>query len=398
MGSKSFSYLIDQIMRFDLDDVMENIFTKIIDSKWFQRLRHIYQTGCCRYVFPFSENSRFGHSIQSAYLMHKAVQVLKIRPSELSDALTLAALVHDIGHLAPGSHLAWKVWFNGDDQHEQVGSAIISDDSMRGIIPKTLFDLVFELLTRKRGCLPEFAYQLLHGDIWNVDRGSWIYSDAILSGLGIGIYNVDALIDSLLIENNTLTFKPKRSAAVFNFLVSRNTMYQQVFFHPKVLSAEVMLQKIVKRARFSHDSLFCDTTMHAFLTTDTWNSLQLCHVYHNNEAWFYYHLVRWSEQTIDLTLKDLCQRFLTRNLLKYRRVKRSELKPLRATIESLCATKNFDSEYYVDQVEAPKTRLAIPQAALKSLPEIAPLFVSHDEPCSPEDHVYLFFPEELSVP
>merc|ERR1719453_2808171 len=76
----------------------------VVDTRSFQRMRHIKQLGMCSHVYPGATHNRFFHSIGTAYLAYELVRGLQQRQPELlvtdRDVLcaTLAALCHDIGH------------------------------------------------------------------------------------------------------------------------------------------------------------------------------------------------------------------------------------------------------------------------------------------------------------
>jgi len=76
----------------------------IVDTRIFQRMRHIRQLGICSHVYPGATHNRFFHSIGTAFLAHELMKGLRQRQPELGitdrDVLcaTLAALCHDLGH------------------------------------------------------------------------------------------------------------------------------------------------------------------------------------------------------------------------------------------------------------------------------------------------------------
>ena len=79
----------------------------IIQHRYFQRLRRIKQLGMSHLVYPGANHTRFHHAIGAMHLMTKAISVLRKKGVEISDeekeGVTLAILLHDIGH-GPFSH------------------------------------------------------------------------------------------------------------------------------------------------------------------------------------------------------------------------------------------------------------------------------------------------------
>eukprot|EP00792_Barthelona_sp_PAP020_P011186 TRINITY_DN5023_c0_g1_i1.p1 TRINITY_DN5023_c0_g1~~TRINITY_DN5023_c0_g1_i1.p1 ORF type:complete len:638 (+),score=119.31 TRINITY_DN5023_c0_g1_i1:32-1915(+) len=77
---------------------------RIIDTPEFQRLRQIHQLGVAYFVFPTANHSRFEHSLGVAHLAKKWLNILKQKHNQLDitekeiELVTVAALVHDLGH------------------------------------------------------------------------------------------------------------------------------------------------------------------------------------------------------------------------------------------------------------------------------------------------------------
>ena len=79
----------------------------LIENPYFQRLRRIKQLGLTHLVYPGAYHTRFQHAMGAMHLMTQAIEVLKSKGVLISEeeatAVTIAILLHDIGH-GPFSH------------------------------------------------------------------------------------------------------------------------------------------------------------------------------------------------------------------------------------------------------------------------------------------------------
>ena len=88
-------------------NIPSEIIYDIIEHRYFQRLRRIKQLGLTDYVYPGAVHTRFQHTLGAVHLLNSAISTLKSKginiTKEEEDAVTLAILLHDIGH-GPFSH------------------------------------------------------------------------------------------------------------------------------------------------------------------------------------------------------------------------------------------------------------------------------------------------------
>ena len=95
---------------------------KIINHKYFQRLRRISQLGLSYLVYPGAQHTRFQHAIGSLHLMNKALIQLENKGHKISklekEGVKIAILLHDIGH-CPFSHALERTIVK-DINHEQL--------------------------------------------------------------------------------------------------------------------------------------------------------------------------------------------------------------------------------------------------------------------------------------
>lgn len=131
---RTFRDPVHNIIQFDRRS--ERLLLDLIDTREFQRLRHIKQLGMSSYTYPGAEHSRFSHSLGVCHLMKRFIEkILTLQDEgireyqeELREHRMLAlvsALLHDIGH-GPFSHALEKS--TGVD-HEDFSKAIISGDT-----------------------------------------------------------------------------------------------------------------------------------------------------------------------------------------------------------------------------------------------------------------------------
>ncbi|MCB9366136.1 MAG: HD domain-containing protein [Calditrichaeota bacterium] len=119
----------------------------IIDSWPFQRLRDIHQLGLAHFVYPSARHTRFEHSLGVMHLAERIFlsitdgsnlrsEVKDQFSDELKDshsrgywrdAVRLAALCHDIGHL-PFSHTAEKEVLKDGEDHETISKKLIEHE------------------------------------------------------------------------------------------------------------------------------------------------------------------------------------------------------------------------------------------------------------------------------
>jgi HD superfamily phosphohydrolase len=356
----TFADVVHQSISFSFDDPAEQLVLKILDTGWFQRLRDISQTANTRLVYMFSEHSRFGHCLGVAYLAKLVLGKLARNHSQEIEpyraAVLVAALLHDVGHLAPGSHTAFKTWFPGQpDSHESLAEQVIVHDPEIGSIldshSRSLKTQVTQILDESEK-IPAWTWQLISGGGWNVDRGNWSAVDSILAGVSYGQYNIPALVDSIVITpNGQLALMENRLDSMMHFAVSRHAMYRQVYQHRVLLAADTLNKAVVDRARALGDKLeFVDDTMAHALAAKTVADLSLETMFNMRESWWRYHLTRWSRSK-DPIVSDLSQRILNRRLFKTIRIQNEESK------EALCKkavdalnTLGLDPRYYLHEL------------------------------------------------
>lgn len=216
----------------------------LMEHPYFQRLRRIKQLGLTHYVYPGALNTRFHHALGAMHLMTQAIKVLRLKGVDITEeeakAVTIAILLHDIGH-GPFSHALEHTIVN--IHHETLSLVLMQklNEYFDGQL-----SLAIQIFKNKYP--KKFLYQLVSSQL-DMDRMDYLSRDSFFTGVIEGRIGYDRIIKMLAVENNNLVIEEKGIYSIEKFLIARRIMYWQVYLHKAVLSAEQMLIKALKRAK-----------------------------------------------------------------------------------------------------------------------------------------------------
>ncbi|HET9746341.1 MAG TPA: HD domain-containing protein [Chitinophagaceae bacterium] len=217
----------------------------IIAHPFYQRLRRIYQMAFAHLVYPGAVHSRLHHSLGAYHLMCNALHELKRKGVEITHdeelGAKIAILLHDVGH-GPYSHALEKELIN-DVQHEAISLLIIKvlNKEFNGQLQTAI-----DIFTNKHP--KKFLHQLIAGQV-DVDRMDYLTRDSFFTGVSEGVIGYDRIIKMFCVHHGELMVEEKAIYSIEKFLVARRLMYWQVYLHKTVLSAEMMLVNIIRRAK-----------------------------------------------------------------------------------------------------------------------------------------------------
>lgn len=218
---------------------------QVISHPVYQRLRNIHQMAFAHLVYPGAVHSRLHHSLGAYHLMCNALSELKNKSVPITQeeelGAKLAILLHDSGH-GPYSH-ALEQELIRDVQHETISLMIMQElnKEFNGGLSTAI-----EIFTNKHP--KKFLYQLVSGQL-DVDRMDYLNRDSFFTGVAEGVIGYDRIIKMLTVFRGELMVEEKAIYSIEKFLVSRRLMYWQVYLHKTVLSAELMLVMIFRRAK-----------------------------------------------------------------------------------------------------------------------------------------------------
>jgi hypothetical protein len=300
---------------------LENgIITDLIDHPFFQRLRKIAQLGLSYLVYPGAHHSRFHHAIGCLHLMNKAITQLKNKghliTNEEAEALKIAILLHDIGH-GPFSHALEHSIASGIS-HEHLSSLFMQNLNAQF---EGKLSLAIEIFNNKHP--KKFLHQLVSSQL-DMDRLDYLKRDSFFSGVTEGNIGTERIINMLNIVDDNLVVEEKGIYSIEKFLIARRLMYWQVYLHKTVVSAENMLIKVLKRAKYlmmNNKEIFTTPSLALFLknnfTSSDFNENPdlLLNFSELDDNDIYTCLKYWKNEN-DFVLSNLSSMILNRRILK----------------------------------------------------------------------------------
>ena len=273
---------------------------KVVNSRPFQRLRHIHQLALTYLVYPGATHKRFEHSLGVMELASRVFDIITNQnnfsqsikanlnpigdPDQLSywrTVLRIAALLHDVGHL-PFSHAAEKDLLPSGWDHERITRKIIQSEEMEeiwnGLTPPLRSEDIVKLAVgpKKANDLKfnpweTILSEIITGDAFGVDRIDYLLRDSLHLGVGYGNFDHYRLIDTLRIlpdpdsENHKLGIEEGGLHSAEALLHARYFMYTQVYFHPIRRIYDIHLKDFLAEWR-KDGKLPIDVTEHLKLT------------------------------------------------------------------------------------------------------------------------------------
>src|SRR5690606_30795913 len=156
-------------------------------------------------------------------------------------ALYIAILLHDIGH-GPFSH-AMENSIVEKVHHEEISLFIMEELNCVFTGKLTLAIQIFKGEYHRK-----FMLQLISSQL-DMDRMDYLKRDSFYSGVAEGNINSERLIQMINVHKDQLVVEEKGIYSVEKFLVARRLMYWQCYLHKTSVVAEIILTKILKRAK-----------------------------------------------------------------------------------------------------------------------------------------------------
>lgn len=298
--------------------VRDQLIWDLIKTKEFQRLRRIKQLGTLYLSFHTAEHSRFSHSLGVYEIVRRMIDEIfagrehwhhEDRPLALC-----AALLHDLGH-GPFSHCFEKI-FNTD--HELYTQQIILGDTEVNHVlsrvspefPKEVADVINKTHHNK------LVISMISSQI-DADRMDYLQRDAFYTGVSYGSFDMERILRLMRPTKDEVVIKESGMHAVEDYLMSRYQMYWQVYFHPVSRGGEVLLNRVLKRAKVLYETGYAFKEPPKYLVPFfKSNQVSVDEYLRLDEMVLNYFLQEWIEEE-DAILSDLSRRFVNRDLFKH---------------------------------------------------------------------------------
>lgn len=325
----------------------------LIQHPYFQRLRRISQMGLSYLVYPGAHHTRFHHALGCMHIMQRTIQVLKSKEvsvsSEEETALCIAILLHDIGH-GPFSHAMEKSIVENVN-HEAISILFMDRLNIEFNGELTLAIKIFRGEYHRK-----FMLQLISSQL-DMDRMDYLKRDSFYSGVAEGNINSERLIQMMNVHDDMLVIEEKGIYSVEKFLVARRLMYWQAYLHKTSLAAELILMRILKRAKeLTHYGIVlkCSDPLQFFLNNkielddfdgailETFSQLDDYDIISAIKAW---------QHDDDYVLSQLSRMIINRDLLKIKlraeKADKAEVEKMRNELMHIYNLTEKEADYFV---------------------------------------------------
>ncbi|WP_165499703.1 HD domain-containing protein [Pedobacter frigidisoli] len=292
----------------------------VISHPYFQRLRYIKQLGMTHLVYPGALHTRFHHALGAMHLMSLAISLLRSKDHIITEgeeeSAILAILLHDIGH-GPFSHALEHSLVTGI-KHEDISAKLMQELNTHFNGKLTHAIEIFNGTYPKR-----FLHQLISGQL-DLDRMDYLNRDSFFTGVSEGVISFDRIIKMFNVFDDDLVIEEKGIYSIEKFLIARRLMYWQVYLHKTVISGEMILVKLLERAKelsAAGEDLFASPSLNYFLKNDInegnffAQKENLEHFTNLDDQDIYAAVKVWVKHP-DKILATLCQMLTSRNLYK----------------------------------------------------------------------------------
>ncbi len=236
----------------------------LVQTVEVQRLSFIHQLGTTFHSYPGAHGMRLSHALGVSHLAglmgKRLLEFLGLSGEEREELLNLlqaAGMLHDVGH-TPWSHTLEPLFIeiHGKDHMDLVAGIIQGKENLKirgaGKIPAVLerhgvnAGDVADLI-RGNYTGPRYLQQSIFGEV-DADTLDYLQRDFYFTGVAFGHIEIDRIMSTMAVHDDSLVFLSKGHAAIRDFLFARLQMYSTVYLHRKTRIADMMLLSAARRS------------------------------------------------------------------------------------------------------------------------------------------------------
>lgn len=328
--------------------VQDQMIWDLINTREFQRLRRIRQLGTSFLTFHGAEHSRFSHSLGVYEITRKIISQFERNhypdwPKEERLLCLCAALLHDLGH-GPFSHSMERAF--GTRHEEWSCKFVLGDTEVNKVLQRVSPDFPKQVAgVICKSYHKEIVVSLVSSQL-DADRMDYLLRDAYFTGVNYGTFDLERILRVMRPYKGRIVVKDSGMHAVEDYLMSRYQMYWQVYFHPVTRSAEILLHKILVRAKQLYEDHYAFEFLPEPIRRLLEGTLSIEDYFVMDEALIQTVLTFWRFE-LDPVLSDLSQRFMNRQLFKYMAMD-APGSSLLLQLGSALAEAGFDPDYYME--------------------------------------------------
>ncbi|KAJ7071732.1 hypothetical protein B0H15DRAFT_88799 [Mycena belliarum] len=234
------------------------LLSTIMDTKQFQRLRHIKQLGTSYEVWPGASHNRFEHCLGVAHLARAMAKRIRKKQPELGitdrdiDCVQIAGLCHDLGH-GPWSHV-WdglfipsvapeKKWKH-EDASKMMFKSLLSCNGIN--LPEKDVQFILALIDGEPSqCSPDeklFLFDIVANkrNGLDVDKFDYIARDSYMIGEPSKI-SLIRLIKSARVIDNEICYDIKDVNQLHEICYTRFKLHKMIYNHKTAKAIEYMI-------------------------------------------------------------------------------------------------------------------------------------------------------------
>lgn len=340
-----------KVIRDPVHDIIrleEPFVLALVNSTAMQRLRRIRQLGLAWLVYPGAEHSRFTHSLGVYHLAERFLRQLEgaakaeggrraLFDKGQRDALLAAALLHDVGH-GPFSHV-----FENVSKQFATGMSVGHESWSRRFLRED--EEISKILAGVSKELPQQVDEIINGTFkphyvtasvssqLDVDRFDYLLRDSHMTGCRYGTFDLEWMLRTLTVRTvrrsgqrqaiRTVVVDAQRGVSGLEmYVLGRHYMYQHVYYHKTIRSAEKLLGTILRRAAELIREGDAGIGTSPFRQLALGEPIGVPDYRQLNDFLILSWIDEWARSHDDDILRDLSERFTHRQLFKPVRVPR----------------------------------------------------------------------------